>query len=220
MGNVAASGGYFVAMGADEIVALPSTVTGSIGVFAGKMVVGAALEKAGVSRELVHTGEQAGMWSTGQPFSEDELRRLDRWLDDVYADFTAKAAEGRRMPVDRLEPLARGRVWTGADARERGLVDALGGVEAALERAAARGGIPLAEAEIVRFPHVSPLARLRPPTHSGAPNAALAPVAVPGEEYFAGLASPAAVLERLGAELGVSGGILRLPPRYVPQNVT
>lgn len=212
MGGVAASGGYFVSMGADEIVALPSTVTGSIGVFAGKMVVRAAQEKVGVGREIVATGEQAAMWSATRPFTDDELRRLDRWLDDVYADFTRKAAAGRGMAREDLEPLARGRVWTGTDARERGLVDRLGGIDAALAAAAARAGIDLADAEVTRYPAVSPLARLRPPVNTDAPNAATAVPALPGAELVAGLASPEALLARLGAALGIEGGVLRLPP--------
>jgi protease-4 len=212
MGGVAASGGYFVAMGADEIVALPSTITGSIGVFAGKMVVRAAQEKIGIGREIVATGEQAAMWSPTRPFTDDELRRLDRWLDDVYADFTQKAAAGRGMAREELEPLARGRVWTGTDARERGLVDRLGGIDAALEAAAARARIDLADARVTRYPAVSPLARLKPPLNSDAPNAAAAVSALPGEELLTGLASPEALLIRVGEALGVGGGALRLAP--------
>lgn len=215
MGGVAASGGYFVSMGADEIVALPSTITGSIGVFAGKMVVRAAQEKIGVGREIVATGEQAAMWSPTRPFTDDELRRLDRWLDDVYADFTQKAAAGRGMARDQLEPLARGRVWTGTDARERGLVDRLGGIDAALEAAAGRAGIDLADALVTRYPAVSPLARLRPPVNSDAPGAAAAAPALPGEELLAGLASPETLLARLGEALGVGGGALRMTPQRV-----
>lgn len=214
MGGVAASGGYFVAMGADEIVALPSTVTGSIGVFAGKMVVRAAQEKIGVGREIVATGEQAAMWSATRPFTDDELRRLDRWLDDVYADFTQKAAAGRGMAREDLEPLARGRVWTGTDARERGLVDRLGGIDAALEAAAGRARIDLADALVTRYPAVSPLERLRPPVNSDAPGAAAAAPALPGAELLAALGSPEALLTRLGEAFGVGGGVLRLPPGF------
>ncbi len=108
--------------------------------FAGKIVTSGAFGKAGVSRELVEAGEHASMWSTTRPFTDDELVRLDRWLDDVYADFTGKAAAGRDRPLEELEPLARGRVWTGADAKERGLVDQLGGLEQAVEVAAELAG--------------------------------------------------------------------------------
>ncbi|MEN0014732.1 MAG: signal peptide peptidase SppA, partial [Solirubrobacteraceae bacterium] len=173
MGTVAASGGYFVAMGCDEILALPGTLTGSIGVFAGKVVVGEALRRVGVSRETVATGENATMWSADRPFDEAELARLDGWLDTVYADFTEKAAEGRGMPVDQLEPLARGRVWTGADAHERGLVDRLGGLEEAITIAAEKAGRPRSAVHAVRFPDVSPLQQLRPPASSEAVRARL-----------------------------------------------
>ena len=216
MGGVAASGGYFVAMGADEVFALPSTITGSIGVFAGKMVLRAAQEKIGVGRELVTSGEQSAMWSANRPFTEDELLRLDRWLDEVYADFTQKAADGRKMPVDQLEPLARGRVWTGVDAHEHGLVDTVGGLEAALAAAARRAGLDLAEADPVLYPAVSALARMRPPAHSDAPNASLAPLALPGEDLLAGLGSPEALLGQLGTALGLGAGVLRLPLGAAP----
>ncbi len=115
MGTVAASGGYFVAMGADRILALPTTLTGSIGVFAGKVVTEAAAGKLGVQRELVETGERASMWSTARPFTDAELARLDAWLDDVYADFTGKAAAaaGWRMPSSsRSRGAASGRAPT------------------------------------------------------------------------------------------------------------
>ena len=214
MGSVAASGGYFVAMGADEIVALPSTVTGSIGVFAGKLVVRSALEKIGVAREVVSTGEQAAMWSANQPFTDGELVRLDRWLDEVYADFTQKAAAGRGMEVDELEPLARGRVWTGTDAQERGLVDRLGGMEAALSEAARRARLDLDDAAIVRYPHASPLTRLRAPAHSDAPNAALAAPSLGALDLVAGVGSPEALLGRVAAALGLGAGALRLPPGF------
>lgn len=216
MGTVAASGGYFVAMGTDEILALPGTLTGSIGVFAGKVVIGEALARAGVGRESVQTGEQATMWAPTRPFDEAELERLDRWLDDVYADFTQKAADGRGMPVEQLEPLARGRVWTGSDALERGLVDRLGGLEEAIGVAAEKAGRTRDTVTPKRFPDASPLARLRPPTHSDAPNAALGGV---GGASLAGLvlgdlaaSGPEGLLAELAMGLGLAPGALRLPP--------
>ncbi|MFT4035196.1 MAG: signal peptide peptidase SppA [Patulibacter sp.] len=214
MGTVAASGGYFVAMGADRILALPSTLTGSIGVFAGKLVTSAAWGKLGVQRELVETGAQASMWSAVRPFSEDELTRLDRWLDEIYDDFTAKAAAGRSMAVAELEPLARGRVWTGADAKARGLVDRLGGLEQAIDAAAELAGRPRGDLTAKRWPDVPPLARLKSATHSDAPNAALA-----GGLALGG--SPAAALlgtlsgggpERLLAELAAAVGLAPTTP--------
>ncbi|MGE5476207.1 MAG: signal peptide peptidase SppA [Bacteroidales bacterium] len=131
MGNVAASGGYFVSMGADRIVAQPGTVTGSIGVFTGKMVLADFWPKLGVSWDELHRGDNAPMWSANRPFSPQAWDRVNAMLDHIYADFTGKAAEGRKMPVDKLEPNARGRVWTGAEAKALGLVDALGGYDVA-----------------------------------------------------------------------------------------
>ncbi len=215
MGTVAASGGYFVAMGADEILALPGTITGSIGVFAGKVVTGKALQRIGVTQESVQTGEQSTMWAASQPFTKDQVERLDAWLDDVYADFTQKAADGRGMPVEQLEPLARGRVWTGADALERGLVDRLGGLEEAITVAAERAGRARADVTARRFPVVSPLARLRAPSHSDSPNASLATGWTAGTaspELLAGLvgAGPEALLAQLGQAVGIGPGALRL----------
>ncbi len=142
MGNAAASGGYFVAMGADRIVAQPGTITGSIGVFTGKMVLADFWPKLGVSWDEVHRGDNAPMFSANRPFSPEAWDRVNVMLDRIYADFTTKAAEGRKMPVDKLEPLARGRVWSGAEAKSLGLVDALGGMDVA--QAEVRGLLKLA----------------------------------------------------------------------------
>ncbi|MCR6629813.1 MAG: signal peptide peptidase SppA [Magnetospirillum sp.] len=131
MGNVAASGGYFVAMGADRIVAQPGTITGSIGVFTGKMVLADFWPKLGVSWDEIHRGDNAPMWSPNRPFSPQAWERVNVMLDRIYTDFTNRAAEGRHMPVDKLEPMARGRVWSGAEAKGLGLVDALGGYDVA-----------------------------------------------------------------------------------------
>ncbi|MBO9533416.1 MAG: signal peptide peptidase SppA [Solirubrobacteraceae bacterium] len=214
MGTVAASGGYFVAMGADRILALPSTLTGSIGVFAGKIVTKGALGKAGVARELVETGEHASMWSPTRPFTDEELVRLDRWLDDVYADFTGKAAAGRDQPLDVLEPLARGRVWTGADAKDRGLVDQLGGLEQAIDAAAELAGRKRKDVTPKRWPDVPPLARLKPATHSDAPNASLARAS--SADLNALVGAFAAGPERLLAELAVGLGVLPAGPLSLP----
>lgn len=131
MGNTAASGGYFVAMGADRVVAQPGTVTGSIGVFTGKMVMADFWPKLGVSWDELHRGENSVMWSANKPFTPQAWDRVNVMLDRIYADFTAKAAQARKMPVEKLEQYARGRVWTGAEAARLGLVDALGGYDVA-----------------------------------------------------------------------------------------
>lgn len=220
MGLVAASGGYFVSMAADRILALPTTLTGSIGVFGGKVVLGAALRKQGIERELVQTGEQAAMWSPAEPFTDDELARLDRWLDDVYADFTSKAAAGREMPLDQLEPLARGRVWTGADAKARGLVDELGGLDQAVDAAAELTGRRRAELSVTRYPEVPMLARLKPASSSESPNASLAAPGLPGDtaaRLVSSLAAggPERLLAELAAAIGLApAGALSLPPGW------
>ncbi|WP_026926493.1 signal peptide peptidase SppA [Granulicoccus phenolivorans] len=136
MGSVAASGGYFAAMGADKVIANPLTLTGSIGVVAGKFVTDGLTRKLGLVRESVNAGERADMLAGLTGFTEEQWQALNAWLDQVYADFTAKAAADRGLQLEVLEPLARGRVWTGADARERGLVDDLGGMAHAVRLAA------------------------------------------------------------------------------------
>ncbi len=133
MGNTAASGGYFIAMPADRIFAQPATVTGSIGVILGKLVIGDAAEKLGVNFERISFGESAGMFSSVTDFNEAELTRLNQMLDATYADFTGKAAEGRGMSIDDIDKVARGRVWSGSDALEVGLVDELGGFGRAID---------------------------------------------------------------------------------------
>ena len=173
MADVAASGGYYIAMPADWVVAGPGTLTGSIGVLAGKQVIREALARVGVQRESVAEGRYADMFSTQRPFDEHEWQRLEGWLDRVYADFTAKAAEDRGMAVDRLREIARGRVWTGADAMEIGLVDQLGGLAEAITVACARAGVDRSEVDVRTLPHAGPVERLLPAANSDAPAAAV-----------------------------------------------
>ncbi|WP_020386450.1 signal peptide peptidase SppA [Kribbella catacumbae] len=163
MGSVAASGGYFVAMPADVIVAQPGTITGSIGVLSGKGVVRDALGRIGISQEAVSQGQNARMYSAQEEFSPEQWERLEETLDRIYADFVAKAAQDRGMPEADLEALARGRVWTGADAHERKLVDELGGFEHALQVACNRAGLDRDHIALTVAPHRSLLDRLRPP---------------------------------------------------------
>ncbi|MDN5853645.1 MAG: S49 family peptidase, partial [Actinomycetia bacterium] len=152
MGAVAASGGYFVAMPCDAIVALPSTLTGSIGVLGGKIALRRTFERIGVNRQAIGSGPDATMFSSATTFDDAQWAKVDNWLDEVYADFTTKAATDRAMDVGDLEPNARGRVWTGADACERGLVDSLGGLRSAVELAAGRAGIEPGDVRAVPIP--------------------------------------------------------------------
>jgi protease IV len=173
MGDVAASGGYFISMAADAIVAQPGTVTGSIGVLSGKPVLSDLLGRAGVTTDSVAEGAHSEMFKTTRPFTEDEWALVNGWLDHIYADFTGKVADGRRMAPDRVHELARGRVWTGADALANGLVDELGGLERATAIARRRAGLP-AGAPLRLYPRVAPLDRLRPGS-AGTRAAALLP---------------------------------------------
>ena len=133
MGQYGASGGYFVAMAADKIVAQPGTMTGSIGVFGGKLATRDLWTKFGVSWNRVSAGAHAGMWSQVFPFSPTAAARHRAVIDFVYDDFTRKVAEDRKLSEDQVDNVARGRVWSGSDAQRVGLVDALGGYAAAAE---------------------------------------------------------------------------------------
>jgi protease-4 len=170
MGDVAGSGGYFVAMGADVIVAEPATITGSIGVLGGKLKTDKLFERFGVNFEHLGLGRHSLMFSPQTGFSEEEWAKLDEWLDFVYDDFTAKVASSRHMTREAVHEVARGRVWTGADALERGLVDELGGLCRAMDIARDRAGLP-AGAPIRRVPALSPVQQLRQPRNSDDPAA-------------------------------------------------
>ncbi|MFG1816877.1 signal peptide peptidase SppA [Kribbella sp. NPDC049174] len=164
MGSVAASGGYFVAMPADVIVAQPGTITGSIGVLTGKGVVRDALGRIGITQQAVSEGENARMFSAQEEFTDEQWARLEETLDRIYKDFVAKAAQDRGLPEDELESLARGRVWTGADAHARKLVDELGGFQHALTIACNRAGLDRDNIALATVPHRNLLDQLRAPT--------------------------------------------------------
>lgn len=208
MGDVAASGGYYVSMGATEIVANPSTLTGSIGVLAGKLVTKGLFDKLGLVREGISIGARAGMLSGDSPFTDDGWTVLNEFLDRVYADFTAKAAAGRHMPLEDLEPLARGRVWTGSDAHARGLVDHLGGMDAALDRACALAGLDRDAVQLRTLQTAPLLARLRPAESTESVTGATTSL---GGGWL-DLAASADPVEAALARLGVPG-VLALPWR-------
>jgi protease-4 len=135
MGNVAGSGGYYVAAPADKIVAEPATLTGSIGVLAGKLVVSDLLKKIGVSTDSAQIGANAAMFSPTTDFSERGRARLEAFLDETYRGFKDHVATGRHMTEEEVEAVAKGRVWSGEEAKARGLVDELGGYAVALRLA-------------------------------------------------------------------------------------
>jgi protease-4 len=134
MGDTAASGGYWIAMNADRIIAAPATLTGSIGVLAGKMATGGLWESLGVTWESIRRGGNAAMWSSVTPFDAAGRERLETMLDSLYATFTANVAEARKLAPEKVRQIARGRVWTGSQALDLGLVDELGDLELALTR--------------------------------------------------------------------------------------
>jgi len=151
MGTYAASGGYWISSQANEIVAEPSTLTGSIGVFGGKFALGEALGRFGVDmRGLSVGGDYAGAFGSAEPMTATQEAAFSAWMDRIYAGFVGRVAEGRRLPVARVAEIARGRVWTGAQARGLGLVDSLGGLPQAIDRAKALARIT-GEARIKPF---------------------------------------------------------------------
>jgi protease IV len=198
MSDVAASGGYYVSCAADVIMALPATLTGSIGVLGGKFVVRDLLERLGLTTGTVQQGERALMYSVRRGFGEEERARLAETIDAVYADFVGKVARGRGRPEAEIEAVARGRVWTGRDALEAGLVDRLGGLREAVAEARTRGGLPK-DAPVLPAMRVPPLARLGRARNSDDPRALLS--------------TPWPAVPDLAAALGDLDGIaLRMDP--------
>ncbi len=153
MGDLAASGGYYIAMPGQVIVAQPATLTGSIGIFTGKFVVRGTLEKLGVSTETVQAGKNATVNSPFEPFSPEQRAKVLDYMQGFYDNFVEKAAASRRTTPERIDAVAQGRVWTGQQARQNGLVDELGGLNEAIEIAKARAKIPAEEdVEVVLYP--------------------------------------------------------------------
>jgi protease IV len=178
MGAVAASGGYYVSMGADRIVANAGTITGSIGVVTGKLVARELKDRLGVHSDSLRTNENADAWSIDKPFTEDQRARVEAEADLFYTDFIERVAQGRKLSVEAVDAVAQGRVWTGADALEHGLVDELGGLRTAINRAKVLAGYDEdADVRIVSYPGSSLLEFLRPKP-SSQPAAASLPEAV------------------------------------------
>ncbi len=136
MGQYAASGGYYVSAHADHIVALPQTITGSIGVFGGKIALEGTFAKVGYNIDGITVGgEYAGAYSPDAPFTPTQAEAYRGQLQDIYDDFTTRVSNGRDIPLERVKEIAKGRVWTGAQAKEIGLVDELGGIMTAIDAA-------------------------------------------------------------------------------------
>ncbi|MDT5348560.1 MAG: protease, partial [Mycobacterium sp.] len=167
MGGVAASGGYYISMGADAIVANPGTITGSIGVIAGKLVLRELKDRLGVGSDTVRTNANADAWSMNAPFTPEQQAQLAAEADLCYSDFVERAAEGRKLTNEAVEGVARGRIWTGADAHERGLVDELGGLRTAVRRAKVLAGLDEdTEVRLKSYPGSSLLDLVRPRSSS------------------------------------------------------
>jgi len=141
MSDVAGSGGYYIAMGADKIFAEPGTITGSIGVVGGKVVLKGLFEKIGVNTEVISRGQMSGSFSATQPFTPEERKALTNLMREIYHQFVSKAAQGRKMEVKKLEELAQGRIYTGRMAKANGLVDELGTLQDAVAAAKQAAGL-------------------------------------------------------------------------------
>ena len=153
MSDLAASGGYYIAMPAQVIVAQPSTLTGSIGIYGGKIVTGGVYEKLGAHIEATSIGKHAEINSPVRPYNADERRKLEEQLQAFYDQFIEKVATSRHTTPEKIDAIAQGRVWTGRQAKQNGLVDALGGLDAAVAIAKQRAKLAAdSEVELVVFP--------------------------------------------------------------------
>ena len=153
MSDLAASGGYYIATPAHVIVAEPATLTGSIGIFGGKIAIGGTLGRLGIHTETIASGRNADLGSPFEPFRPEQRARLMEYMRGFYDDFVQKVATSRRRSVEEVDAVAQGRVWTGQQARQHGLVDMLGGLDTAVAVAKQRAGIPADEdVELVGYP--------------------------------------------------------------------
>ncbi|MEQ9314312.1 MAG: signal peptide peptidase SppA, partial [Henriciella sp.] len=185
MGSLAASGGYYVSTGADYIMASRSTITGSIGIFGGKLAVADGLRQIGINSEAITVGGPfSGALSTLEAFDDEQRERLHAWLERGYDRFIHLVAEGRNLPEDRVREIARGRVWTGEDALEVGLVDEIGGLMDAVAKARELAEIDAEEQTRLMF---------YPVPQGGLPG--LGPVAESSAGDLAALANVARLLE-------------------------
>jgi len=152
MGGLGASGGYYISASANRIVAQPGTLTGSIGVLTGKVALGKSFNLVGAELDEVASGKNTMMDSMTQPYTPEQWALLNHQADVIYDDFLHKVAAGRKLPFEQVQAVAKGRVWTGADAKARGLVDGLGGFWTAADMAAQLGGIAKNQIAIKIYP--------------------------------------------------------------------
>jgi len=214
MSSTAGSGGYYIAAPADKIVAEPATLTGSIGVLAGKLVIAELLNKLRINVDTVERGANSGMFSALRDFTPAERQRLDAFLDQTYRGFKAHVAAGRRLSDEAVEAVAKGRVWSGEDAKKNGLVDELGGYAVALRLAREAAKLaPDAPVKLVTFPREKSFTEImfdrlldrERDGDSAAPSGALA-------RAWTALAALTSPLEALWGGVLEDPGVLRMPP--------
>jgi protease-4 len=201
MGDVAGSGGYFVSMPADKIVAHPATLTASIGVVSGKFLTTNFWSKLGISWDEVHTSSNAQIWTGLADFTPEQWAKFQDELDRIYDDFTSKVAEDRRLPKQKVLEIAKGRVWTGEDAKQRGLVDELGGFSVAMKLVREAAGLrPDQKIKLKEFPARKTLFERLLAEEPDSSDAAAA------EETLARLLRAAGPLARAARQLGLHRG--------------
>jgi len=152
--SYATSGGYYISAPATKIVAQPGTTTGSIGVITGKIVTQGLWEKLGIYWRTLQKGKNADMWSTSSDFNSFAKERLNNWVDRIYDHFLKLVAEGRGLSIEHVTEIAKGRIWSGSDAKKYGLVDELGGLKKAIEVAKKEANLDIdKKIKINEFPH-------------------------------------------------------------------
>jgi protease-4 len=216
MGTYAASGGYWISSQASEIVAEPTTLTGSIGVFGGKLVIGPALARFGVDqRDLSVGGEFAGAYGSAAEFTPTQRAAVSAWMDRIYNNFVARVAAGRKLPLDRVQTIARGRVWTGEQALELGLVDKIGDFRFAASEAQRLAGIPPGEHVPMKSisPKRSPLDMLSHAIGMGSTSLKTLSIAA---EALSDPRTQAALADIDRLRLQARGGSTVLAPRLLP----
>jgi protease-4 len=174
MSDLAASGGYYIAMPAQVIVAQPSTLTGSIGIYGGKFVTAGAYEKLGAHIESTSIGRNAELESPARPFNASELQKVEAQLRSFYSEFIRRAAESRHTTPEKIDSVGQGRVWTGRQAKDYGLVDELGGLDRAIAIAKERAKIAASsDVEIITFPRAKSFYQMVSEGFSGSSDAAV-----------------------------------------------
>ena len=202
MSDVAASGGYYMALTGDPIVAYPDTETGSIGVVFGKPIIRGLLGKLGINLDGIQRGANADIESIDTPLTPQQQAKLREGIDESYHEFVSKVAVARHRPYAEIEPVAEGRVWLGAQAKQNGLVDVLGGLDAAVDAVKKRAGIPAVQSvAIVTYPPRQSLLEIllrRSQQQDGAIADRLAPV-----------------FGRVPFRAWLRGGFLRITPNWI-----